>query len=410
MGSKDDRAPSDESESLASGSPRTRRSNKGRFFVAALIAAGLAAFGVISRRLEHDRLAQWTEAQATPSVELATLKLGSADDGLTLPGEIKALNEAQIRARVNGYVKEWKYDIGARVKAGETLAVIDAPELDQQYQEAKGQLEKAEAHAQLARLTSKRWAALRASTVVSQQSVDEKSGEANAKDAEVAVARGNLNRLQALKSFTEVTAPFAGVVTARRIDVGVLVGPAHPVELFDIADIHQLRVYVRVPQSLAPQIRQGMKAALSLPQYPGRTFEAKVTATSDAIEANSRTLLVQLLTNNDSGALLPGSFAEVRFELPKKTNVVRIPATALLFRDNQIQVAVVDADQRIAFRKLTIDRDLGSEVEVSAGVHVSDRVVNFPSETLQEGEAVIAPPQASADRLAGQPRREGGKE
>ncbi|RTL80396.1 MAG: efflux RND transporter periplasmic adaptor subunit, partial [Hyphomicrobiales bacterium] len=223
MGSKDDRAPSDESESLASGSPRTRRSNKGRFFVAALIAAGLAAFGVISRRLEHDRLAQWTEAQATPSVELATLKLGSADDGLTLPGEIKALNEAQIRARVNGYVKEWKYDIGARVKAGETLAVIDAPELDQQYQEAKGQLEKAEAHAQLARLTSKRWAALRASTVVSQQSVDEKSGEANAKDAEVAVARGNLNRLQALKSFTEVTAPFAGVVTARRIDVGVLV-------------------------------------------------------------------------------------------------------------------------------------------------------------------------------------------
>ena len=410
MGNKDDPTLPDRSEALASGSPRTRRSNNRRFFAAALIAAGLAAFGIVSRWLEHNRLAQWTEAQATASVELATLKMGSADDGLTLPGEIKALNEAQIRARVNGYIKEWKYDIGARVKAGETLATIDAPELDQQYQEAKGQLEKAEAHAQLARLTSKRWAALRASTVVSQQSVDEKSGEANAKDAEVAVARGNLNRLQALKAFTEVTAPFAGVVTARRIDIGVLVGPSHPIELFDIADIHQLRVYVRVPQSLAPQIRQGMKATLSLPQYPGRPFEAKVIATSDAIEANSRTLLVQLLVSNESGALLPGSFAEVRFELPKKPNVIRIPATALLIRDNQIQVAIVGADQRVAFRKLTIDRDLGSEVEVSAGVHVSDRVVNFPSESLHEGEAVIVPSETSADRIAGQPRRGDSKE
>jgi RND family efflux transporter MFP subunit len=369
-----------------------------------MVAAGLAAFGIVSRWLEHNRLARWTEAQATASVELATLEMGSADNGLTLPGEIKALNEAQIRARVNGYIKEWKYDIGARVKAGDTLAIIDAPELEEQYQEAKGQLEKAEAHAQLARLTSRRWAALRSSTVVSQQSVDEKSGEANAKNAEVAVARGNLNRLQALKAFTEVTAPFAGVVTARRIDIGVLVGPSHPVELFDIADIHQLRVYVRVPQSLAPQIKQGMKAALSLPQYPGRTFDAKVIATSDAIEASSRTLLVQLLVSNENGALLPGSFAEVRFELPKKPNVVRIPATALLFRDNQIHVAILGADQRVAFRRLTIDRDLGSEVEVSAGVQVSDRVVNFPSETLQEGQAVIVSSQAGADRIDGQRR------
>ncbi len=367
---------------------RPRRSLKRRLLRASILAAGVAAVVFATSPAELHRTTQWTEAKATDQVELATLKMGSADDGLTLPGEIKALNEAQIRARVNGYVKEWKYDIGARVKAGETLAIIDAPELDQQYQEAKGQLETAEAHAQLARLTSKRWAALRASAVVSQQSADEKGGERAAKQAEVGSAEANLHRLEALKSFTEVTAPFAGVVTARRIDVGVLVGPAHPVELFDIADIHQLRVYVHVPQSLAPRIRQGMKAALSLPQYPGRTFEAKVTATADAIEANSRTLLVQLLANNDSGALLPGSFAQVRFALPREPNIVRIPATALLFRDNQIQVAILGADQRIAFRKLTIDRDLGSEVEVSAGVHVSDRIVNFPSRFLQDGEII----------------------
>jgi RND family efflux transporter MFP subunit len=359
-----------------------------RYLTATTFAAGVAAVVLAKYPTELHRTTRSAEVTATDKIEFASLKVGNADDGLTLPGEIKAFNEAQIRARVNGYIKEWKYDIGARVKAGDTLAIIDAPELEEQYQEAKGQLEKAEAHAQLARLTSKRWEALRASAVVSQQSTDEKGGERAAKRAEVASAEANLHRLQALKSFTGVTAPFAGVVTARRIDIGVLVGPSHPVELFDIADIHQLRVYVRVPQSLAPQIKQGMKAALTLPQYPGRTFDAKVIATSDAIEASSRTLLVQLLVSNESGAVLPGSFAEVRFELPKKSNVVRIPATALLFRDNQIQVAIVGADQRVAFRRLTIDRDFGSEVEVSTGVRVSDRIVNFPTRFLQEGEII----------------------
>ncbi len=367
----------------------SRKSMKSWLLAAALVAAGLAAVGVVSRRIGHNRLTDWTEAQAIPSVELATLKAGSADVGLTLPGEIKALYEAQIRARVNGYIKDWKYDIGARVKSGEVLATIDAPELEQQYEEAKGQLEKAEAHAQLARLTSKRWAALRSSTVVSQQSVDEKSGEANAKQADVSAARANLNRLQALKGFTEITAPFSGIVTARKIDIGVLVGPSHPVELFDVADIHQMRVYVRVPQSLAPEIKQGMKATLSLSQYPGRTFDAKVVASSEAIAANSRTLLVQLLAENRDGALLPGSFAEVRFSLPSKPNVVRIPATALLFRDNQLQVAVVGADDKVTFRKIKVARDLGTEVEVLTGVQGSDRVVNYPSETLQDGDVVI---------------------
>ncbi|RTL84887.1 MAG: efflux RND transporter periplasmic adaptor subunit, partial [Hyphomicrobiales bacterium] len=204
----------------ASPPSRKLRSVKRRFLKASILATCVAAVVFVTSPAELHRTTQWTKAKATDQVELATLKLGSADDGLTLPGEIKALNEAQIRARVNGYVKEWKYDIGARVKAGETLAVIDAPELDQQYQEARGQLETAEAHAQLARLTSKRWATLRAYAVVSQQSADEKGGERAARQAEVGSAEANLHRLQALKSFTEVTAPFAGVVTARRIDVG----------------------------------------------------------------------------------------------------------------------------------------------------------------------------------------------
>lgn len=356
--------------------------------VAALAAIGLAAAGIVSRRFADHKLAQWTDAQAIPSVELADIKIGSSGQGLVLPGELKAFSEAQIRARVNGYLKDWKYDIGARVKAGEILATIDAPELDQQYEQARGELAKAEAHAQLAKLTSRRWSALRASTAVSQQSVDEKGGDVNAKEADVAAARANLDRLKALKGFTEVTAPFSGVVTARKVDIGVLVGPGNPIELFDVADIHQMRVYVRVPQPLSTRIKQGMKATLTLSQHPGRTFEAKVIANSEAIAENSRTLLVQLLADNKDGALLPGSFAEIRFELPKDPNIIRVPATALLFKDNQLQLATVGPDSKVVFTKISIDRDLGTEIELREGVKTTDRVINYPSGSLHDGDVV----------------------
>jgi RND family efflux transporter MFP subunit len=355
---------------------------------AVLVALCLAAFGIYVRRNADERLADWTNAQAVPTVELAALKVGSSSRGLALPGELKPLIEAQIRARVNGYIKDWKYDIGARVNLGETLATIDAPEVDQQYEQAKGELARAEAHAQLAKLTSKRWVALRASTAVSQQSVDEKGGEVSAKDADVMAARANVDRLKAMKSFTDVTAPFSGIVTARRIDIGVLVGPGNPVELFDVADVHQMRVYVRVPQPLSRRIKQGMKATLTLSQFPGHTFEAKVIANSEAIAVSSRTLLVQLLADNKDGVLLPGSFVEVRFELPIDPNVIRIPATALVFKDNQFQIALVDPDSKVVLKKISIDRDLGTEVEVSEGVRVTDRVINYPSEMLRDGDLV----------------------
>lgn len=363
---------------------------------AAILALVLASWGVISRKISENKLASWTETQSTPSVELATLKTGSSADGFALPGEIKAFYEAQIRARVNGYLKDWKYDIGARVKAGELLATIDAPELDQQYEQARGELAKAEAHAQLAKLTSKRWTALRAGNVVSQQSADEKGGDVAAKDADVAAARANVDRLKAMKSFTEIRAPFSGIVTARKVDVGVLVGPGYPAELFNVADIHQMRVYVRVPQSLAARIKEGMKASLTLSQYPGQKFEAKVIATSQAIATNSRTLLVQLLADNPKGMLLPGSFTEVLFELPQDQNVVRVPATALLFRNNQLHVATVDPKMNVSFKRISIDRDLGNEVEVSSGIKATDSVINYPSEFLRDGEKVIVAHQTVA--------------
>ncbi len=356
--------------------------------VAAALAIGLAAAGVIKREIGAHKLAEWTEAQSVPAVELAQIKQGSGEQTLALPGEIRAFTEAQIRARVNGYVKDWRHDIGDRVQAGELLATIDAPELDQQIEQAKGELARAEAHAQLAKLTSKRWAALRASTAVSQQSVDEKGGDVNAKIADVSAARANVERLKAMKSFTDITAPFAGVVTARKIDVGVLVSATNSQELFDVADIHQVRIYVRAPQAFAPRLRPGMRATLALPQYPGRSFEAKVIGTSNAIAEKSRTLLVQLLADNPEGALLPGSYTEARFILPRDRNAVRIPASALLFRNNGLQIATVTPENIVAMKRITVDRDLGAEVEVLSGVSPSEKIINNPSDSIRDGDKV----------------------
>lgn len=354
----------------------------------ALMAVTLGACGIALRWREEARLAEWTQRQAAPTVQLATIKTASGGEALVLPGEIKAFNEAQIRARVNGYLKSWKYDIGARVKADAVLATIDAPELDQQYEQAKSELGKAEAQARLAKLTSQRWAALRASSAVSQQSVDEKGGEVDTRVADVAAARANMDRLKALKSFTSITAPFAGIVTARKVDVGVLVGPGNPIELFDIADIHQMRVYVRVPQSFANRIKQGMTATLKLSQYPDRNFNASVVATSEAIAGSSRTLLVQLLMDNSDGALLPGSFTEVHFQIPDAPNVIRIPATALLFRRNELRVATVRTDNTVSLEKISVDRDLGTEVLVTSGVKATDKIIDYPSEFLRDGDVV----------------------
>jgi RND family efflux transporter MFP subunit len=370
------------------GSDSPRSISAGSLLVT-LIVFSLAAYGISKRSIDYHRLAKWTEAQSIRSVELTTLRMGGIDEEFTLPGEVRALNIAKIRARVSGYVKAWRFDIGARVNARETLAVIDVPELNQQYLEAKGQLEKAQAQAQLARLTSKRWSALRGSTVVSQQSVDEKTGMASAKEAEVTIAQGNLNRLKVLKGFAEVTAPFSGVVTSRRVDVGMLVGPSDPAAMFDLTDTHQLRVYVGVPQWLSSEITPGMRAHLVLPQYPDRAFDAKVIATSRAIGKDRKTLEVQLLVDNEQGAIAPGSFAEVRFLPQPIRNVVRIPATAILLRGGQQLVAIVGDDRRILLKKLTLRRDFGSFIDVSSGISRTDRVVNFPSEDIQDGDDVI---------------------
>jgi RND family efflux transporter MFP subunit len=379
----------------ASQPDRLGRKTLWRLGLLALIAVAVAVFGVTSRDRSEADLTHWTDTQAVPTVDVVMPEHGVGPQELTLPGNVAAWYQAAIYARVNGYVKMWYKDIGAHVKAGDLLAEIDTPDLDQQYEQAKGELGTAQANEALADLTAKRWEAMRASDAVSQQTADEKAGEYNATKAEVAAASANVARLAALEGFKRIVAPFDGVVTARNIDVGALVNstPTSPLALFEVADIHELRIYVAVPQSFSAELHVGMTAELKLPQYPDRAFKATLATTSNAISAKARSLLVELHRDNKDGVLQPGSFVEVHFELPANAEVLRLPASALIFRRNQPEVATVGADQRVALRSIEVGRDLGTEIEVLSGLTTSDRVIRSPSDSIADGDEV---------RIAGQ--------
>ncbi len=318
-----------------------------------------------------------------------------------LPGNVAAWYQAPLYARVNGYVKMWYKDIGAKVKAGELLAEIDTPDLDQQYEEAKGDLAKAQANEALAELTSKRWEAMRNTAAVSQQDADVKVGEYEASKAVVTAATAYAAKLAALEAYKRIVAPFDGVVTARNVDVGALVSstPTNsrlggfgssgtPSPLFEVADIHEMRVYVAVPQSFSAQITTGMKAELTLPQYPGRSFKATVATTSNAISQQARSLLVELHRDNSDGVLQPGSFAEVHFELPANNEVLSVPASALIFRRNQPEVATVGSDDRVTLKPIEVGRDLGTEIEVLSGLTTNDRLIRSPWDSISDGDSV----------------------
>jgi RND family efflux transporter MFP subunit len=355
-----------------------------------LVAISIAVFGVASREKNETDLTRWTQAQAIPSVEVIAPQRGVGPQELTLPGDVEAWYQAPIYARVNGYVKMWYKDIGAKVKAGDLLAAIDTPDLDQQFEQAKGELDKAAANEALAELTAKRWEAMRASDAVSQQNADEKAGEYNASKAEVAAAQANVARLAALQGFKSIVAPFDGVVTARNIDVGALVNstPTSPLALFEVADVHAMRIYVSVPQSFSAELRTGMKAELKLPQYPDRSFSATLATTSNAIAQKSRSLLVELRRDNEDQMLQPGSFVEVHFELPPNAEVLTIPASALIFRRNEPEVATLGSDDRVRLKPIEVGRDLGTEIEVLSGLTTSDRVIKSPWDSISDGDMV----------------------
>jgi RND family efflux transporter MFP subunit len=352
----------------------------------------------------------FSNQRSVPVVRTLAPQASAGAEGLELPGQLQAYNDAPIYARVPGYLKSWNEDIGARVKAGQLLAVIDAPELDQELAQAQANLATVEANLKLAKVTAQRFQDLAGDDAVSKQDADEKSGDLAAKTAAVKAAEANVQRLQAMEGFKRIVAPFDGVVTARNANIGALVNAgagANPGSaLFSVSDVHLLRVYVHVPQSYSAQVKSGMKASLELPQYAGRTFPATVMSDSGAVSDQSGTLLVELEVQNPDGALKPGDFAQVRFDLPPASGVVRVPASALIFRSQGLQIATVTPDGRAHLHKASVARDLGQQVELNGGVTPTDRVIDTPPDSLEDGDLVrIAPPEqpgnAGGDRARG---------
>ena len=377
--------------------PRRPPSRRG-LLIAAVIALAVAAFvvvsGLLSRAHESRETQAWTSAQAIPAVAIIKPVASSGARSLVLPGTLQAFYSASIYSRVSGYVRAWAFDIGAHVKAGQLLATIDTPETDQQIIQARADLATAQARMQLASTTAQRWARLLKQDAVSQQESEEKAGDLAAKATEVAAAKANLDRLLALKGFSRITAPFDGVVTARKTDIGALVnagaGAAQTSELFDVAKIDRLRLYVRVPQSESAEIRPGVTATLTVPELPGRTFSATLDTTASAISDSSGTLLAELMVDNSGNVLKPGAYAEVKFDLPSSGNAgaLVLPSSATMFRDKGMEVAVVDPHDHVHLHPVTVGRNLGATIEIASGLSPNDRVINNPPDSIAEGQLV----------------------
>ena len=357
-----------------------------------VVAAAVAAVvnGISARAHTEVALTTWANAQATPTVDVVRPEANTAARQITLPGTIQAYFTAPIYARVSGYVKGWNADIGARVTKGQELAEIDTPDLDQQFAQAQANLASAVATDKLAATTAGRWHQLLGYETVSQQSENEKASDALSKHAAVQAAQANVGQLQAMEGFRHIVAPFDGIVTARRTDVGNLVNAGNSAgnALFQVSDVHKVRIYVQVPQAYAAELKPGLRASLSLPQYPDQAFDATLVSTANSFAEASRTVLVQLQADNPGNKLWPGTFTEVSFHLPADANVLRIPATALVLGARGTQVAVVDTGDKVAMRPVKLGRSIGNDAEILAGLTQADRVIDSPPEWLNSGDVV----------------------
>ena len=382
----------------------SRRSLVTAATAAVLLAGIVVGYGCVDRAQSKQEVVQWTNTQAITTVALAQLIPGSTHQTLTLPGNIQPFNRAAILARVNGYVKAWDHDIGSPVKAGQVLATIDAPDLDQQLSQAKATLASVKANLQIANLTANRNNILLQKQIVAQQLADQTTADATAKEAVVDANEANVRQLEAMQSFKTLAAPFDGVVTARNVEIGQLInsgGSGQP--LFEVSDLHQVRIFVQVPQAFSAGLVPGMKATFEMPQYPGVQFDATLSHVSKAINASSHSMQVELDADNAAGKFFGGSYCNVHFQVPNDANLVTIPSTALVTGNQGTQVATVDSNDKVVLRKVQLGRDFGDSVEVVAGLSPSDRIINNPPETLAAGDTVrlaATTPPAAAPALA----------
>ncbi len=372
-------------------SPPVSRRKLGIFGVVALIVAGLVvATGIRAREESGSKLREWTDEQAIPTVAVALPNAKILNATIDLPGRLEAYSRAPIFARVSGYLKSWSVDIGAKVKAGQVIAEIEAPDLDQQLLQARADLASQQASAKLSEATLTRRKSLLASNFVSMQEIDERTADLSNKKAAVNSGTANVERLEALAGYKKITVPFDGVVTARETDVGALInagggsGPA----MFVVSDITKLRVYVNVPQTYVPAIKIGAKAVISMPEYPNRTFAATVEASSQSVDVASGTTRMQLALDNSAGELMPGGYANVRMSLTRDVVPLHIPASALIFNQSGLRVATVTSDDKVLFKTVTIARDLGRDIELASGVSPDDRIIMAPPDGIADGDQV----------------------
>src|ERR1700730_2315619 len=382
------------SETLMSPDPAqpilSRRGLRVTAIAAAAVAAVIVVQGIATRKMANARLSEWTEDRALPVVAVAPPDTRGKRTTIDLPGRLEAYSQAQLFARVSGYIKEWKVDIGTPVKAGQLLAEIDAPDLDQQIMQAEADVTSAQANATLSKATLERGQSLSTSGTVSKQDLDQRLADFASKQALVRSVQANLDRLRVMEKFKSITAPFDGLVTVRATDVGALInagsggGPA----LFVVSDITQLRAYVNVPQNYVPSIKIGTQAQISVPEYPGLNFPATVKASSQSVEAASGTTRMLLVVDNPSGELMTGAFANVHLELPAPGTAINVPASALIFDQSGLRIATVGADDRVVLKSVTISRDLGKEVEIASGLAADDRVIASPPDGIASGDPV----------------------
>src|SRR5580658_868683 len=365
-----------------------------------LLVAGVITF--LNRRSEAHALVTETEAVAVPNVAVVQPQAEPGNDELVLPGNLLAFIESPIFARTNGYLLRWYKDIGSQVKQGELLASIDTPEVDQELSQARASREQIKAALGLAKISADRWATLLKTDSVSQQEADQEASGYQQALANLAAADANVRRLEELESFKNVYAPFTGVLTRRNVDPGALINSgaqATGKELFDVARVDPLRVYVSVPQAYAPNIKVGMKATVTLQEFPGQKFTGTVARTADAIDPATRTLNTELDVPNKDGKLLPGSFGQVHFATGTSVPRITIPVNAMLFRAEGPRVAVVDQDSKVHLRPISIGRDFGATLEILGGLDVNDRIIINPSDSLDDGRLVhVAKPQPGDDR------------
>ncbi|WP_322517917.1 efflux RND transporter periplasmic adaptor subunit [Rhodopseudomonas palustris] len=370
-----------------------RKSRRGLGIAGILLACAAVAVvvtGINAREKSDADLRNWTDEQAISSVAVTRPDGKVLTNTLDLPGRLEAYSRAPIYARVSGYVKSWNADIGAKVKAGQVIAEVEAPDLDQQLLQARADLASQQASARLSEATLNRRKTLLASNFVSAQEIDERTADLANKKAAVNSGQANVERLEALAGYKKITAPFDGVVTERNTDVGALIsagssaGPA----MFVVSDIAKLRVYVNVPQTYVPMIKIGAKAVITLPEYPNRSFPATVEASSQAVDVSSGTTRMQLALDNAKGELMPGGYANVKLSLVRDGVPLHIPASALMFNRSGLRVAVVGPDDRVQLKTVKIARDLGREIELASGLSPDDRIIVAPPDGIADGEKV----------------------